>query len=212
MGRKALRPANERYDELVDSSAGPEGCWWWRGKRYPNLTPVFYAGLGRVTTAARFAWDRAHPGIGAGGNVKHSCVHRDCMNPAHLVIDLAVEKPQRDERPAVDILFASVEIARHNENCWVWIGATNRGAPVFDPGTGYSTNVAAFMWELASGEPVKQGARIFRDCGNIECVSPFHLKSGGKYLRISEAGMLVLREHGYGAAPEPKTVSDILGQ
>ena len=68
----------------VDSSAGPEGCWIWRGHRMEY-------GYGRISVdgrqrpAHKVAWeiDAGRP-FPSGMNALHRCDNPPCCNPTHI--------------------------------------------------------------------------------------------------------------------------------
>lgn len=74
-----------RFHAKVDRSGGPEACWPWTGKLYPN-------GYGKANIngknayAHRMALTIATGEIPSGLQVNHRppCVNRACCNPAHL--------------------------------------------------------------------------------------------------------------------------------
>lgn len=85
-----------RFWSYVDKSAGPTACWVWTG----GLTPDGYGRLNvsrRLERAHRLAWLYLVGPVTKGMVLDHtchnadrscaggsSCVHRRCVNPAHL--------------------------------------------------------------------------------------------------------------------------------
>jgi hypothetical protein len=70
------------FDDLVDSSAGPEACWPWRGRRSPG--GYGRGSFGTTTYAHRRAYELAVGPVPAGLDVCHACDNPPCCNPAHL--------------------------------------------------------------------------------------------------------------------------------
>jgi Autographiviridae endonuclease len=75
-------PFQERLDHYTDKSAGPEGCWLWKGGRN-NDYGAFYRG-GRYYRAHRMAFKAANGSIPEGAHILHRCDTPLCVNPAHL--------------------------------------------------------------------------------------------------------------------------------
>lgn len=100
-----------RFWEKVDTSAGPDGCWYWEG--YCNDS-----GYGIVTRegkrirAHRLAYADVYGEIpagmeldhtchnGSGCNANNSCTHRRCVNPNHLEPVTHKENVRRGESPS----------------------------------------------------------------------------------------------------------------
>lgn len=90
MGPRSLRA----FVAQVDTTAGPHGCWMWRG----HQTPDGYGQFGRPPRRAhRVAYELMVRPIPAGLRIDHrchnndescpggvACPHRLCVNPAHL--------------------------------------------------------------------------------------------------------------------------------
>jgi hypothetical protein len=66
--------------KAVDTTAGPEACWPWRGRMRDG-----YGVYGKPPVGAhRFAYELVVGPIPAGLVIDHQCNVRHCVNPAHL--------------------------------------------------------------------------------------------------------------------------------
>ena len=79
----AMRMGVDKFVALVDA-CGDDECWRWRGGIDPNGYAVLRTGNVR-RYVHRIAYIEAHGSIPKGHDVIHSCEHRDCCNPRHLV-------------------------------------------------------------------------------------------------------------------------------
>ena len=100
----------QRFWRRVDVSAGPNSCWLWT----KAISPYGYGKLtyrGRVVAAHRVAFELAVGPIPDGLQVDHlchtlactaasRCVHRRCVNPAHLRATSARENTLRSWAPS----------------------------------------------------------------------------------------------------------------
>lgn len=83
---KNPRPLAERLWARVDSTAGPDACWPWKGA-------VLWNGYGCINSGPpekrslgthRVAYSCHYGPIPAGSKILHSCDNPPCCNPAHL--------------------------------------------------------------------------------------------------------------------------------
>lgn len=72
------------FEERVDKSAGPEGCWLWTGGTVPNLWGDY--GYFHNQYVHRLAYMFAHnlDALPAGMEIDHVCHTRLCVNAQHL--------------------------------------------------------------------------------------------------------------------------------
>ena len=103
------RPAEVRFWEKVDRQ-GPNDCWPWQGSIARGYGK-FRVGKGTTHLAHRFAYEALVGAIPSGMQMDHvchsrdagcdgagSCVHRRCVNPAHLEVVTASTNSWRRER------------------------------------------------------------------------------------------------------------------
>ena len=71
---------------LVDRSGGPDACWPWIGRRFPNGYGYFQGPrpLRRSVLAHREAWRFTNGELADGLFALHHCDNPPCCNPAHL--------------------------------------------------------------------------------------------------------------------------------
>lgn len=78
---------DERFWSKVDRR-GPDECWPWTGALSPKGYGKFRGADGRTKQAHRVAYELAVGPIPAGMTIDHvrsrGCIHRHCVNPAHL--------------------------------------------------------------------------------------------------------------------------------
>lgn len=79
------RIAQQWYWPKVDTSAGPDLCWPWRGRVDRRGYGLFAGGQGRQA-AHRFAYIQAYGPIPEGMCVCHHCDNPPCQNPGHLFL------------------------------------------------------------------------------------------------------------------------------
>jgi hypothetical protein len=96
---RALARAAGRFWARVDRSAGPHGCWEWRGGLGKGGYGQFYLGK-RPMPAHRVAWQLLRGPIPAGLVCDHLCRNRLCVNVRHLALVTAGENVLRGQSPA----------------------------------------------------------------------------------------------------------------
>lgn len=88
-------PLEERFWQKVDKSSGPDSCWHWIANIDRGGYGLFSRGRGRSIGAHRMAYLLVKGEIPPGMQVDHvchvpsecvavPCLHRRCVNPAHL--------------------------------------------------------------------------------------------------------------------------------
>jgi len=78
-------PAEKRFWEKVDKSAGPDGCWLWIAGH--GRYGVFAPGVNHHSCSAhRFSYELAFGPIPNGLDCLHKCDVPLCVNPKHLFL------------------------------------------------------------------------------------------------------------------------------
>lgn len=108
-------PLDRRMEAQTDKSAGPAGCWPWKG----NLTRGYgRVNIGRIKAKPhRVAWEMANGPIPAGMFVLHRCDNPACVNPAHLAIGT------HDDNMADMVTRGR---SNRGERHWNWQGGNSR--------------------------------------------------------------------------------------
>src|SRR4051812_25221367 len=78
-----------RFASYVQRGEDPEGCHIWIGGRG---TRGHYGSVrcnGRANWAHRAAYEMAGGEIPKGRTIRHTCLNKLCVNPAHLVLNTA---------------------------------------------------------------------------------------------------------------------------
>lgn len=83
-------PTIVRYFTKIDQSAGPDGCWPWRGAHDPDHYGIFWdgtyrpSGAGHYVRVTRWTFEQFVGPIPDRQQVLHRCDNPPCVNPAHL--------------------------------------------------------------------------------------------------------------------------------
>lgn len=79
-------PISERLDDMTDKSAGPDGCWLWRGTKMSSGHGRIRSGEsgGGTMPTHRAAYEIAYGPIPATAEIDHRCRVPACVNPSHL--------------------------------------------------------------------------------------------------------------------------------
>ena len=87
-----------RFWSYVDKSAGPDGCWIWKGSRMLSGYGRFGLGNGKYYRAHRMAYEMIKGAIPKGLALDHLCRNKICVNPGHLEPVTPVENVLRAVR------------------------------------------------------------------------------------------------------------------
>lgn len=115
----------ERFEAKVDRSPNDSGCWLWTGALGPNGYARIRAGGKDEPTlmAHRVAYELYVGPIPEGFTIDHvkkrGCVHRHCMNPAHLEPVTRGENSLRGDSPSVRA-WRSGRCARGHDLSTAW--------------------------------------------------------------------------------------------
>lgn len=80
--------------QLVDISAGPNGCWPWIGSVNKNTGYGKKQVNGRSELAHRWMFESILGPIAKGMVINHLCSNRKCVNPHHLEVVTQMENCQ----------------------------------------------------------------------------------------------------------------------
>ena len=103
----------EPFWSTVDRSAGPGGCWPWKGAKTADGYGVVYAD-GLTTRTHRVAWQLAGLPLRSGMTLDHVCRTRACCNPWHLTQLSRAEHARRGRaRGRFDVLAPAPILDQH---------------------------------------------------------------------------------------------------
>lgn len=159
-----------------------ETCWNWFGPMSKKST-VFCFNKKRGE-ANRFAWLITFGEIPEGRQIKRNCGNRLCVNPAHLFLSSASDRPPqtKEERIATFMTyFDKVE----STGCWIWNKATKMSSDkngsqwVYGAFCMNGEQIASHRasWILFRGD-IPRGHFVCHKCDVTRCVNPDHLFTG----------------------------------
>jgi hypothetical protein len=171
---KARKTMRERFEESVDRSAGPNGCWAWKGRINKGKPEI--GGPRGSLSARRLAMTYAGKPAPADLRVHSTCGDFTCMNPAHLYVETKVER-----------FWKYVDQSGGPDACWPWRGhilkgkeygqfTIRRGVVVSSHRHAYELENGAIEGHVA-GDPATERV-IMHTCDNPPCCNPKHMKVG----------------------------------
>lgn len=78
------KPLEVRFNEKIDKTSHPNGCWIWTAAKSKNGYGYFGVGNGKMKYAHRLSYEYNCGPIPKNLNVLHKCDNRVCCNPEHL--------------------------------------------------------------------------------------------------------------------------------
>lgn len=152
-----------KVDKTVDSE-----CWNWLG----FLDRDGYGQIlcnGRREYAHRMSWILHKGEIPEDMFISHNCLNHGCVNPDHLILN-------RKDVPVEERFWEKVD-KKGIDDCWNWIGSTNKngyGTFIFNGKVELSHRVS---WIIHNGS-ILDNMNVLHDCDNPSCVNCNHLFLG----------------------------------
>lgn len=97
----------------VDQSAGPDGCWPFKGYINEKGYGVWHPSDTGRQIASQKAFEEVHGEVPAGLDVCHSCDHPSCCNPRHLFTGTRADNMQDAKRKGRMVFPPALKGADH---------------------------------------------------------------------------------------------------
>jgi hypothetical protein len=165
MSKTATSP-RERFFAKVDASGGPDACHRWLGAKARGVG-LFYVSGSRNVSARRFALELTEAGPPSPDLfVRVTCGTPDCVNPAHLSVDM----------PTEERFWCHVD-KRGPDDCWNWKASRVKGYGQIRISETEVIRAHRVAWEYTRG-PIPDGLFACHKCDNPSCCNPSHLFLG----------------------------------